>query len=72
MPVITRLTLLMLCLIVYVMIKFRAMEDGVLYQYVSWNEFIHNMLAKGEVGSRLSTVYSLCLNSAFVFSSCEC
>jgi len=50
MPVITRLTLLMLCLIIYVMIKFRAREDNILYRYVSWNEFIHNMLAKGEVG----------------------
>jgi len=50
MPIITRVTLLLLCFVVYIMIKFRAMEDGMLYRYVSWNEFIHNMLAKGEVG----------------------
>jgi len=56
MPVVTRLTLLMLCLIVYVMIKFRAMEDGMLYRYVSWNEFIHNMLAKGEVGTMIYSI----------------
>lgn len=68
MPVITRLTLLMLCLIVYVMIKFRAMEDGMLYRYVSWNEFTHNMLAKGEVGS----ICSLCSNSTSICSCCYC
>jgi len=50
MPVVTRLTLLLLCLAAYMMIKFRAREDGMLYRYVSWNEFIYNMLAKGEVG----------------------
>ena len=50
MPVITRLTLLVFCLVIYVLIKFRAREDNMLYRYVSWNEFIHNMLAKGEVG----------------------
>jgi len=49
MPVISRLTLLTLCLVIYFMIKFRAREDNMLYRYVSWNEFIHSMLAKGEV-----------------------
>ena len=50
MPVITRLVLLTLCFALYMMIRFRGREDGMLYRYVSWNEFIHNMLAKGEVG----------------------
>ena len=50
MPVISRLTLLSLCLAIYFMIKFRAREDSMLFRYVSWNEFLHNMLAKGEVG----------------------
>jgi len=51
MPVVTRLTLLLLCLLLYAMIKFRGREDGTLFKYVSWNEFVHNMLAKGEVGN---------------------
>jgi len=51
MPVVTRLTLLSMCFLVYILIKFKSMEDGVLLRYVSWNEFIHNMLAKGEVGT---------------------
>jgi len=51
MPVVTRLTLLMLCFMLYVLIKFRAREDSMLYRYVSWNEFVHSMLAKGEVGN---------------------
>ena len=50
MPVISRLILLMFCFILYVMIRLRGREDGMLYRYVSWNEFIHNMLSKGEVG----------------------
>jgi len=49
MPVISRLTLVMLLVTLYFLIKFRGREDNMLYRYVSWNEFIHNMLAKGEV-----------------------
>lgn len=51
MPVISRLILLMCCFILYIMIRFRGREDSMLYKYVSWNEFIHTMLAKGEVGN---------------------
>jgi len=50
MPLITRLTLLSVCVAIYFLIKFRAREDSMLFRYVSWNEFIHSMLAKGEVG----------------------
>ena len=50
MPVISRVILLMFCFMLYMMIRLRGREEGVLYKYVSWNEFIHNMLAKGEVG----------------------
>jgi len=66
MPVITRLTLLVLCLIVYLMIKFRAREDSMLYRYISWNEFVHNMLAKGEVGYFSSAYVITCRMFAIV------
>jgi len=57
MPVISRLILLMFCFILYMMIKFRGREDNMLYKYVSWNEFIHNMLAKGEVGGLIFALH---------------
>jgi len=60
MPVVSRLILLMFCFILYMMIRFRGREDSMLYKYVSWNEFIHNMLAKGEVGG-FHLLFVLCV-----------
>jgi len=50
MPLLARLTLVAwLGFIVYVMMRLQAGEEANLYRYVSWNEFVHSMLSKGEV-----------------------
>jgi hypothetical protein len=50
MPFLARLSVVFwLGLIAYVVLKLQAAEESSLYRQVSWNEFVHNMLAKGEV-----------------------
>ena len=55
MPFLARLTLMFwLGLIVYTLLRFQASDEASLYKQVSWNEFVHNMLAKGEVKLNIS------------------
>jgi hypothetical protein len=50
MPFLARLTLMFwLGLIFYIMLRLQAGDESSLYRHVSWNEFVHTMLAKGEV-----------------------
>jgi hypothetical protein len=50
MPFLARLTLMFwLGLIFYIMLRLQAGDEASLYRHVSWNEFVHTMLAKGEV-----------------------
>jgi len=50
MPFLARLMLMVwLGFLLYVVVRLQAGEDSGLYKFVSWNEFVHEMLAKGEV-----------------------
>jgi len=58
MPFLARLTLMFwLGLIVYTLMRLQAGDEASLYKQVSWNEFVHNMLAKGEVEFLLSFIW---------------
>ena len=35
--------------LVYIVLRLLTGDDGSMYKFVSWNEFVHDMLAKGEV-----------------------
>ena len=50
MPMLARLMLMTwLGFLLYVVLRLQAGDETSLYKFVSWNEFTHDMLAKGEV-----------------------
>ncbi|KAI0225000.1 Paraplegin [Lamellibrachia satsuma] len=50
MPFLARLMLMVwLGFLLYVVVRLQAGEETGLHKFVSWNEFVHDMLAKGEV-----------------------
>ena len=50
MPFVARLMLMFwLGFLLYVVLRLQTSDDTGLYRFVSWNEFVHDMLAKGEV-----------------------
>lgn len=50
MPFLARLMLMVwLGFLVYIVLRLVTGDDGSMYKFVSWNEFVHDMLAKGEV-----------------------
>ena len=52
MPFMARLMLLFwLGFLLYVIVRLQTGDDSGLYRFVSWNEFVHDMLARGEVRS---------------------
>ena len=57
MPFLARLMLMMwLGFLLYVVVRLQAGEETGLHKFVSWNEFVHDMLAKGEVHVTHDTV----------------
>ncbi len=56
MPFVTRMLMLsFVSFAVYIFLRLQSGDDAV-YKFVSWNEFVHDMLAKGEVNWQLPFV----------------
>ena len=50
MPPLARLTLILYSFgVAYILFSVMAGNDNTAVKFVSWNEFVHEMLAKGEV-----------------------
>ncbi len=52
MPLVARLMLsLWLGFLVFIILRLQSGEETSPFRFVSWNEFIHDMLSKGEVSA---------------------
>lgn len=49
--------------LLWAILRFQAGEENSVYKFVSWNEFLHDMLAKGEVAA------IICYREIFSFYS---